>query len=87
MLMSTTLRIIPGVEDLIYQKKWQIHIWEWQVMEDIYIIYLGNLAHSVVVLQLVHLCWIRSPKSGRACHLYQPLGMLRLLKCGGEGSM
>ena len=34
MLMYTISVIIHGVTNLIPQKTWQIHIWEWQQMGD-----------------------------------------------------
>lgn len=75
MLMYSTLLIIHGVVGLICRKRWQILIWEWQLMVDIFMLSRDNMVPNVEDLWPVPSCLILKQRNGARCHLYPAQGM------------
>lgn len=75
MLIYTILPTIHGEEDLICQKRWHTHIWEWQQMADTFTWFQDNMVHSAEGLLPVCLYLIPRQSNGRTCFLYPSLGI------------
>lgn len=75
MLIYTILLTIHGEEDLICQKRWHTHIWEWQQMVDTFTWFQDNMVHSAEGLLPVRLYLIPRQSNGGTCSLYPSLGI------------